>query len=163
MSSDAVYGFKYSSSAVSWIKDIDPNKVRYVRIQWTDLINQVCCRVVPLSHFMRIFESPRRGITLPKCTLGLVFNTPVFSAIGEYLFVVDLSTLRTCPWAPNTMTIMGWFEEKIPVADPTGDLTFKVPFCPRTLLKRIMEYVDQDLGEKKKKRQKAQKFLLVMP
>ena len=38
---------------------------------------------------------------------------------------------------------MGWFEEKEPIAGRVGDggSSVEVDLCPRTILKRVVEYV----------------------
>lgn len=115
------------------------DNIKYVRVQWVDLINNIRHRVLPLAYFRKLVQSNRGGIGITKAGLGLVRlqMAPGFSPTGEYLYVPDLDSLRICPYAPGHLSVMGWFEEKLP--SPSGGLS--VPLCPRTLLKRIIEYV----------------------
>ena len=38
------------------------------------------------------------------------------------------------------VAVLGYFEEKTPYPGPNGELTVNVPLCPRTLLKRVVQY-----------------------
>lgn len=62
-------------------------------------------------------------------------------ATGDYLYALDLSSIRKCPYAPGHASIMGWFEEKVPVAGQEGHRSIEVDLCPRTILRRLVEYV----------------------
>lgn len=141
------YGVKYTPSTVTApvadtsIEGLKSRGVEYIRLQWVDLINNTRYRVIPIDYFAKILESNRPSISITKCVLGLVFISlaPGFSSIGEYLYVPDMKTLRLCPYAPGHASVMGYFEEKLPIKGPGGEPTVKVPLCPRTTLKRIVE------------------------
>lgn len=138
------YGVSYQPPAPrppTTIQRLQGNGVRYVRIQWADFTGTVCFRVIPLSHFAKILDSPRPSVGIAKAVLGLVFHSLAggFTAIGEYLYVPDLTSARLLPYAPGHVSLMGFFEEKIPVPDPLGDITLKVSLCPRTTLQRVLE------------------------
>lgn len=62
-----------------------------------------------------------------------------FSVAGDYLFEVDLSSLRLLPYMPGHAMVFGWLKPITigPVAQPTD------PLCPRTILKNVVEYVVQ--------------------
>ena len=113
--------------------------VRYVRIQWVDLCSQVRCRVLPISYFFKLLRSDRPGVTLTKAALGLVVlqTAPGFSAVGEHIYVVDLSSFRTCSYAPGHAVFFGYLQEQAAVPRPSGP-SFEVPFCPRTVLTRLI-------------------------
>ncbi|KIY45471.1 glutamine synthetase/guanido kinase [Fistulina hepatica ATCC 64428] len=114
---------------------------KYVRVQWVDLTNIVRFRVLPVEYFRRLLQTPRRGIAVGKVALGLVnlVVAPGFSPIGEYLYTVDMSTMRPCPFAPGHVSVMGYFQEKVPVSDiVTGEAVVDVALCSRTILKRIV-------------------------
>ncbi|KIJ12274.1 glutamate---ammonia ligase [Paxillus involutus ATCC 200175] len=123
------------------------NAIKFVRIQWVDLINNVRSRVLPLSHFYKLLDTARPGIAVAKIVFGLVFiqASPGFNSVGEYLYVVDMSSFRRCPYAPGHAVVFGFFQEKVPVPLPTGP-SFAVPLCPRTNLLRLVEYAAKDLG-----------------
>jgi glutamine synthetase len=150
------YGVKYTPSAVQNANplanlSVDALKVmgiQYIRLQWVDLVNNIRYRVIPLSHFSKILDSPRPSISIAKCVFGLVFisTAPGFSALGEYLYVPDMNTLKLCPYADGHASVMGWFEEKVPVKGPDGNLSVTVPLCPRTTLKRIVEEAKTSAG-----------------
>jgi hypothetical protein len=115
--------------------------IRYVRIIWVDLTNITRLRILPLSHFLRILASPRPAISLARGALGVVFITIAegFVSTGEYLYRLDLESLRVCPYAPGHASIMGYYEEKVPVPGADGVPTLKVDLCPRGTLKRVLE------------------------
>ncbi|KAH9477666.1 Protein fluG [Psilocybe cubensis] len=143
-------GVKYDVSKGSHgraivVEDLTGWGVKYVRIQWVDLTNNIRFRVLPLAYFHKILQTPRPGTSLTKAVLGIVFITVVdgFSPTGEYVYAVDLSTLRLCPYAPGHASVMGWFEEKEPVAGVEGHRSVEVDLCPRTILRRVVEKAEQ--------------------
>ncbi|KAH7922480.1 glutamine synthetase/guanido kinase [Leucogyrophana mollusca] len=71
---------------------------------------------------------------------------PGFNAVGEYLYVVDTSTLRICPYAPGHAVVFGHFQEKTPVLGANGIYTLSVPICPRTILGRIVKEAKENHG-----------------
>ncbi|KAJ7039586.1 hypothetical protein C8F04DRAFT_1209020 [Mycena alexandri] len=114
------------------MRDLDT--VSYVRIYWVDLVNVHRCRIVPVQYFKALMKSNRPGVVVAKASLGLVYLTvvPGFLPTGEYLYALDLATLKPCPFAPGHMAILGQFEEKT-----------AVNLCPRSLLRRILEQTKQ--------------------
>lgn len=154
MSRSSEYGVKYSPSTVvkatplsnTSIQDLQKNYgIEYIRLQWVDFTNSILYRIISIEYFDELLKSSRPSVSIAKCALGLVFISlaPGFSPIGEYLYVPDMNTLRLCPYAPGHASVMGYFEEKEPIG---RDLTFTVPICPRTTLKRVVEYVWLSLG-----------------
>ena len=115
----------------------------YIRLQWVDYINNVRCRVLPISYFAKLLQSPRPGVGVVKVSLGLVYliTAPGFSPVGEYLYVPDMSSMKICPYAPDEASVMGWFQEKAPVPRADLRLSVEVDLCPRGILKRVVEYV----------------------
>ncbi|KAG1860892.1 hypothetical protein F4604DRAFT_1788744 [Suillus subluteus] len=113
--------------------------IHSVRITWVDLVNATGFRVVPLKSFQRLLASSRPGITITQCIFGFVINRAAsgFGPVGEYLFVVDLSSMRLCSYAPGHVSIMGWFQDKVPA--PGRVLGTGVPMCPRSTLNRIVD------------------------
>lgn len=51
-----------------------------------------------------------------------------------------------CPYAPGHASIMGWFEEKVPVAGQEGHRSIEVDLCPRTILRRLVDNAKQISG-----------------
>ncbi|PSR77454.1 hypothetical protein PHLCEN_2v7885 [Hermanssonia centrifuga] len=141
---DHKYGVVYTPSTVA-AKTLTPSNdalldefgINFIRITWVDWINNVRYRVVPRPYFSKLLHSARPGISLTKACFGLVFLAlaPGFSGIGEYQYVLDLSTFRLCPYAPGHASILGFFQEKL----PTPQFGLAVPFCPRSILKRITD------------------------
>ncbi|KAG1762527.1 hypothetical protein EDD22DRAFT_891358 [Suillus occidentalis] len=115
------------------------HKIHSVRITWVDLVNSVGIRVVPLKSFKRLLASSRPGITVAQCTFGFVINRAAsgFGPVGEYLYVVDLTSMRLCSYAPGHISIMGWLQDKTPA--PGRILGTGVPMCPRSTLNRIVD------------------------
>ncbi|CDO77530.1 hypothetical protein BN946_scf184912.g29 [Trametes cinnabarina] len=147
------YGVLYTSqTAVSHvapaqaISELLTPDIEFVRMQWVDLINTIRFRVLPASYFHRLLSdsNSRPGICIGKIVMGLVGLqvAPGFGAVGEYLYVPDLSSWRVCTYAPGHASVMGWFQEKAP--HPQRGLT--VDLCPRTLLQRIVREAQEKAG-----------------
>ncbi|KAJ6570168.1 hypothetical protein DFH09DRAFT_1246990 [Mycena vulgaris] len=117
----------------------------YVRIYWVDFVNIRRCRIVPVEYFKALLNSNRPGVNIGKVCLGLVYLTvaPGFLPIGEYLYAIDITTLKPCPFAPGHAAVLGQFEEKTAIPGADGNLTVKVDLCPRTLLRRIIDEIKQ--------------------
>ena len=88
-----------------------------------------------------MLKSQRPSIAMVKCAFGLVYLNMAddFLPMGEYLYVIDLSTLRLCPYEDGTASVMGWFQEKAPVTGIDGQPTVEVSDCPRGTLRRVVE------------------------
>ncbi|KAJ7454758.1 hypothetical protein FB451DRAFT_1408176 [Mycena latifolia] len=123
--------------------DLDAPGISYVRVYWVDLVNIRRCRIVTIAHFKALLKSNRPGLTTAKACLGLVYLTmaPGFLPMGEYLYTIDMSTLKPCPFAPGHLAVLGQFEEKTAIPGADGSLTVQVNICPRTLLRRIIEEI----------------------
>lgn len=63
--------------------------------------------------------------------------------MGDYLYALDLSSIRICSYARGHASVMGWFEEKVPVTGQEGHRSIEVDLCPRTILRRLVEYVPE--------------------
>ena len=63
------------------------NGVKYIRMQWVDLVNHVKCRIIPLPFFEKLLETDRPGITLTSGALGFVFyqRAEGFRSVQYYL------------------------------------------------------------------------------
>lgn len=146
--SDFSYAISYSPSGVPsdpglTIEQLHALNIRFIRFQFADPTNQVRYRVLPISHFEKILDNPRPGITILKAILGVAFLQLAegFIPSGEYLLVPDLSTLRILPYKPGHASVLGWFQEKVPISGPDRVLTTKADFCPRTVLRNVLEWV----------------------
>nr|GAT45763.1 glutamine synthetase guanidokinase [Mycena chlorophos] len=146
---DFTHGVVFTPESVEHrSSDLDVEKLlsgaKYVRIYWVDWVNVRRCRVVPIAHFKSLLASNRPGVNIGKVVLGLVnlVLAPGFSPIGEYLYAIDLKSLRPLPFAPGHLAVLGNFEEKIP-AEGKG---VEVALCPRTVLRRITEKIKDDFG-----------------
>ncbi|TFK48874.1 glutamine synthetase/guanido kinase [Heliocybe sulcata] len=143
MSPNAGYGINYSPTdpkdAPVTLEQLGDKGIRYIRLTWVDLVNNIRYRVIPISHFRKLLKSSRQGITIAKIVLGLVFlNTAEgFGPVGEYLYVPDLKTLRVCPYAKGHAMVLGYFEHKD--NKTSGNESLEVDLCPRTILKRVMQ------------------------
>jgi hypothetical protein len=62
-----------------------------------------------------------------------------FSIAGDYLFEVDLTSLRLLPYIPGHAMVFGWLKPiNISLGPQLAD-----PLCPRTILKNIVGYAIQ--------------------
>ncbi|KAF8265798.1 hypothetical protein EI94DRAFT_1830995 [Lactarius quietus] len=148
---EVAFGLKYLPASVKLptlgrgdvprvLRTLADHRIRYIRLQWVDYSNITRNRIIPLVAFSELLGAPRPGITLSKPVLGTIGGhmAPGFSGIGEYLYTVDLSSLRLCGYAPGHVSLMGWFEEKAPIQKQVGKDAFGVPLCPRSLLRSII-------------------------
>lgn len=131
---NGLFGALWSSA--NWLQ-------AYVRLTWMDLTSIVRYRVIPVSYFLKMLQSPRPGAAVGKGVLGAVNMdfAEGFSFMGEYLYVIDPATLKLCPYEEGVASVLGWFQEKAPVLGPDGDPTLEVEACPRTTLCRVVECV----------------------
>lgn len=119
--------------------------ISFVRVQWVDLTNTVRYRVLPLSYFYRRLQSKQPGLTVTKSVMGVVFDSTVegFGPIGEYIYAVDLTSLRVCPYAPGNASVFGFFQVKANIGKEVD-----VPVCPRTILQGIVREAEATLHTK---------------
>ena len=119
-----------------------PNDTKFIRFTWVDLSSVIRCKVLTLKHFRALVSKSPNGVpttTLTTASLGLVGRRLVdgFSVAGDYLFEVDLSSLRLIPYIPGHAMVFGWLK---PINIGPGP-QLADPFCPRTILKNVVEYV----------------------
>ncbi|KAG6819564.1 hypothetical protein H0H93_010694 [Arthromyces matolae] len=142
------YGVQYEPLSVSskalTLDQLKSGNISYVRVQLLDLTNTVRCRIVSVSHFLAMLDSPRPGMGISKAALGIVYAglAEGFVASGEYLCVPDLSSLRICPYSPKHASVMVWLQEKKPYLTADNKLTVDVPLCPRAALQRVVRKAD---------------------
>ncbi|KAH9958021.1 glutamine synthetase/guanido kinase [Russula dissimulans] len=120
--SQVAFGLQYSPTSDkpptldhdAVLDNLSRRAIRYIRFQWVDYTNITRYRVIPLSAFRQLMSAGRPGIGLTKAAFGLVGASlaPGFSGTGEYLYTPDLSSIRLCGYAPEHVSLMGWFEEK---------------------------------------------------
>ncbi|KAJ7306252.1 hypothetical protein DFH08DRAFT_824700 [Mycena albidolilacea] len=115
--------------------------IRFIRFQFVDLTNNVRYRVIPIAYFEKMLASPRPSISILTAGLGVVFLTMAdgFAPDSEYLYLPDMSSLRVLPYKPGHASVLGWFEEKLPIAGLGGQLSAKARLCPRRILGRVIE------------------------
>jgi glutamine synthetase len=143
------YGVKYTPAdsdlvyeAPTWTGLEAWNNTEFIRLTWVDISSVIRCKVLTLKHFRTLVSKSPNGVittTLPAGSLGVVGRISVgrLSATGDYLFEVDLSSLRLLPYTPSHAMVFGWLK---PIdSGPAPQLTD--PVCPRTILKNIVEYV----------------------
>jgi hypothetical protein len=144
---DLSFGIAYTPSGSLWrplaAQALKDHGIKYIRFQWLDLANILRYRVIPLAQWIKILESSRPSISLLKVNLSLVVLhiPPGFVSTGEYIYKPDLSSLRVIPYAPGQASVMGYYEEKVPLPGPDGVLTLKVDLDARAALHRVCECV----------------------
>ncbi|KAG2008475.1 glutamine synthetase [Coprinopsis cinerea AmutBmut pab1-1] len=123
------------------VKSLREQGISFVRIQWVDLTNVVRCRVIPMSSFDKLLRSERPAISISKAVLGLVGHdlAETFNGTGVWSYLLDLTSLKLCPYARRHASVMGWFHEASP--SPARDLGISI--CPRTLLSNVVASIQQ--------------------
>jgi glutamine synthetase len=147
MSDQYSHAITYAPSTVppgrNWdIEILKAHGIRYIRFQLVDPTNNVRYRVIPISHFERMLRgSSRPSLSFAKVILGTVFLEPAegFTPHGEYIYIPDMSTVRILPYKPGHASVLGWFEEKVPISGPDETWITKVDFCPRGILHKVIE------------------------
>ncbi|KAF9482735.1 glutamine synthetase/guanido kinase [Pholiota conissans] len=130
------------------IHDLKREGTKYVRITWVDLVNNIRYRIIPLPFFEKLLQTSRPGTSITKASFGIIFAALAdgFNPTGEYLYAIDLSSLRLCPYASGHASVLGWFEEKTPLPGLTGMQALEVDLCPRTILRRVVEHAREAAG-----------------
>ncbi|KAF9035313.1 glutamine synthetase/guanido kinase [Hymenopellis radicata] len=119
--------------------------ISYVRVIWIDFTNITRCRVISLKHFLKMMQSARPGVALAFAVMSMVDLRLAagVSAVGEWFYVIDTSTLRICPYEEGLATVMGNFQHKVPVL-VNGSPSLQVDVCPRTILERVVTSAKRD-------------------
>ncbi|KAJ8515870.1 hypothetical protein ONZ45_g6764 [Pleurotus djamor] len=126
----------------------ETHDIRYIRIYWIDFTNVMRYRILPVAFFAKLVETTSRpGINIFKGAFGTVYSQLAdgFGPAGEYLYVVDLTTLRSCAYAPGHASLLGWFQEKDPRPDVDKPLAFGINLCPRAILNRVIQDAESTL------------------
>ncbi|GJE93452.1 glutamine synthetase/guanido kinase [Phanerochaete sordida] len=123
---------------------LDQLGVRYIRLTWVDWTNTTRYHVLTRSYFRKLLRSSRPGITVTAAAFGIVFLHVCdgFSVTGEYLFALDESSFRVCPYSPGHATIMGFFQNLVP--QPVHGL--EMLDDPRTQLARVERIAREKAG-----------------
>ncbi|KAL2157697.1 hypothetical protein VTH06DRAFT_5180 [Thermothelomyces fergusii] len=113
----------------------------FVRITWNDLGSRQRMRMIPFKKFASLLnEGKPTHIGITKAALAVVGNddlVPIASPAGEYRLHPDFSSLRKGP-IEGHISLNGDFRE------PSGAT---VPFCPRSVLRRAVEFgAENDLS-----------------
>ena len=130
--------------APAWTGLAASDDTKFIRLAWVDISSVIRCKILTLKHFRTLVSKSPGGVpttTLATASLGLVGRTLAdgFSVAGDYIFEVDLSSLRLLPYIPGHAMVFGWLK---PIhIGPEPQLTD--PLCPRTILKDVVECVVQ--------------------
>ncbi|KZP10924.1 glutamine synthetase/guanido kinase [Athelia psychrophila] len=57
----------------------------------------------------------------------------------EYIYVIDMKTIRLYPYAPGHASVMSFFQEQAPIQGPDNQPTVPTNLCPSTNLQRIVD------------------------
>lgn len=109
--------------------------VKFVRLHWVDYAYTIRFRLLPVKFLQQM---TRPGFTVAKVALAFIGDmvpSTGYSAVGEWLLSLDLSSLRLITYAPTHAFAMGALEEK--ELDNTGRIV-EVPLCPRNVLKNVL-------------------------
>ncbi|KAF7354211.1 Glutamine synthetase/guanido kinase [Mycena venus] len=147
MTSESILGVVYSPGSINPeqpIMDITALKdlgIRFIRLQFVDLTNNVRYRVIPIAYFEKMLASPRPSIAIAAAILGVVYLhiADGFTTDTEYLYVPDMSSVRVLQYKPGHASVLGWFEEKTAVVGSDGQLSSQVDLCPRRILHQVAE------------------------
>ncbi|CAE6355705.1 unnamed protein product, partial [Rhizoctonia solani] len=135
--------------------------VKFVRLTWVDYVNLIRYRVIPVAHFAsasgdnfmlsleassayRIAESGP-GVVRLGLSLGVQDSMPAGSIIsGDMDLKADFSSTWNAPFAPGHAYMMGRFFEKAHYQGGSGESEI----CPRTILHKITQRAEDELGAK---------------
>lgn len=114
-----------------------PESVKFIRLTWVDFTNNLSNCMIPIKRFLSTLETPSKGgLSLPTALFYLLPDgvTPGYSSSGEWRYVPDVSSLKVCGVDEGRYaSVMGYFGDE----DGKGSC----PYCPRGILRRIIEYV----------------------
>ncbi|KAG8746273.1 hypothetical protein FRC10_005522 [Ceratobasidium sp. 414] len=148
-----------STSLSSLVASLRSQNIKFIRLAWVDYVNLVRYRVIPIDHFVSVVGSQlvktpaslpweqlaESGISIVQAALGLAANdglTPGVSTSGDHDLKPDLSSMWKPSYAPGHVYMMGRFFHK----SHAGGAEFET--CPRTILQRVVQRAEQDLGAK---------------
>jgi len=145
--------------------DLEHRGIRYVRIQWVDLINNIRYRVVPPGVFQKALRTVKawsfiaqkysrsrvhhaRGGGSGMCLINQMLTTPADNNICPSVFQSSW-TMALCFWPifDQVMSICSWtckyngLVRSVRLVRGLDDnLCFEDDLCPRTILRRVTEY-----------------------
>jgi glutamine synthetase len=123
---------------------LDSLGIRWIRLTWSDWTNTIRYQVLSRSYFRKLLRAARPGFSINTAWFGIVFMhlCEGFSVTGEYLFAIDESTFRVCPYAPGHATILGFIQNQTPVPQYGLDMLQD----PRTQLVRVERLAKEKAG-----------------
>ncbi|KAG8689194.1 hypothetical protein FRC11_003844 [Ceratobasidium sp. 423] len=133
--------------------------IKFIRLVWVDYVNMIRYRVIPIDHFACISgskfisgpetsSSQRMAESGPSVvrvglSLGIQDSMPAGSSVsGDFDLRADFSSMWKAPFAPNHAYMMGRFFEKAHYQGGGG----QSKICPRTILHRIVQRAESELG-----------------
>ncbi|KAF8905670.1 hypothetical protein CPB85DRAFT_1254865 [Mucidula mucida] len=136
-----VYSPNKSGTPTTTLQDLRNDGVSYVRVYWVDLGNVRRCRVLPIQYFSDLVQSNRPGVNVASVGVGLVYlmMPEGFSGVGEYLYVIDMRSLRILHGvgAKPVGAVLGRFEQK-----DVARLGREVKWDPRTALTKAVDLAE---------------------
>lgn len=121
--------------------NISNTYVEYVRLTWVDYANNPRCRILPRKYYSKLItnSTPRPGVRIAKVALGYVGARVAegFTPVGNWLFVIDESSMRPFPPDVNVVTVFGWFQE----INPSPNQRVGSLLDPRYVLHRTLQCV----------------------
>ncbi|KAG8699163.1 hypothetical protein FRC09_006784 [Ceratobasidium sp. 395] len=143
----------------SLVASLRSQSIKFIRLAWVDYVNLIRYRIIPIDSFAsvvgsQLIQTPsslpseqlaESGISLVQATLGLVTNdglTPGVSTSSDHDLKPDFSTVWIPSYAPGHAYMMGRFFHK----SYEGGAEFET--CPRTILQRVAQRAEKNLGVK---------------
>src|ERR1700748_3095497 len=101
-------------SATYPLDSLEKSGIKFIRIQWNDLINLIRFRVVPLKFFRKMVKNAENEgrppyIAISEGSFGIVGTclAKEFLTSVEWAYVADMRSLRICGYAPGYASVMG--------------------------------------------------------
>ncbi|CAO2648711.1 Nn.00g096600.m01.CDS01 [Neocucurbitaria sp. VM-36] len=118
------------------IKFLEENpNIKYIYVQWLDLMAMLRCRIVPVKEVSRIVKGGER-IGIPQGSTGTLQNdtmTPAVNRTGQVYVEPDMQSLRRThkkdPLGLAATVLSYWRNEE----------GFPIPACPRNSLESLLD------------------------
>ncbi len=120
---------------------LDMSTIEYVRIHWVDYSGVLRTRFLPKASFLRVATGEKQYTLSQACMVVPVVATPRCRGVEGWALYPDLGSLRRYGLAEHHADVMCAVAQETVANAKTDD---KFAYCPRSLLRRTVESLEQD-------------------